>query len=194
MVWALYARASSRIRCADRSHAAELRWYTLLLHECILFVFTRGNRIVKRRFYFFRRRAAWKLTSSRVIPMSYGRIALPVRAEYRYESRYDLPSECVHGVFTDNPTQGTVGSLTQASSGLVTLYRYFSGLVTRYCSSSQRALRSRPTSASHQKRPFTHGFHVHRFDFVDKRRFPVRPGSTRWLNLPKRVTTPRSVL
>ncbi len=91
MVWALYARASSRIVAPDRSHAAELRWYTLLLHDVLLFVFTRGNRIVKRRFYFSGGRAAWKLTSSSVIPMSYGESSLPVRAEYRYESRYDLP-------------------------------------------------------------------------------------------------------
>ncbi len=106
MVWALYARPLRGYVAPDRSHAAELRWYSFCFTNVLLFVFTRGNRIVKAAFTSSGGRAAWKLTSSSVIPCHTDESSLPVRAEYRYESRTTFRQNAVHGVFTDNSTQG----------------------------------------------------------------------------------------
>ena len=79
-------------------------------------------------------RAAWKLTSSSVMPMLYGRIVSSstrwvslrtiVRPSVRILSMVYLPI---------TPRRALSVAWLRLSSALVTLNRYASGLVTRYC-------------------------------------------------------------
>ena len=142
----------------------------------LLFVFTRGNRIVKRRFYFFWRTSCLEVdvqqSDTHVIRTNrLFQFALSIATNHGTTFRQNA----VHGVFTDNSTQGAVGSLTQAviraGHAIQIFFRIGDAVLHVHLNAHYVLVRRQHHTRSGQ---FTHGFHVHRFDFVDKRRFPVQ--------------------
>src|SRR5690606_16780668 len=86
--------------------------------DVLLFVLTRGNRVIKRGFHLFRR------TSSLEVDVQQGDTHV-VRTNGLFQLTLGIATNngttfsqnAVHGVFTDHATQGAVGRLTQAVIG-----------------------------------------------------------------------------
>ena len=144
--------------------------------DVLLFVFTCCDSIVKRGFYFFRR------TCCLEVDVQQGDTHV-VRTDRFFQFTLGIATnngtpfgqDTVHGVFTDNPTQGAVSCLTQTVirtgyAKQVTL-RIGHAVLYVHFDAHDVFVRGQHNAGCGK---FTHGFNVDRCHFIDKGRFPVQ--------------------
>ena len=142
----------------------------------LLFVFTCGNRIIKRGFYFFRR------TSRLEVDVQQGNPHV-VRTNGLFQLTLSIATndgtsfsqDTVHGVFTDHAAQGAVGSLTQAivraGDAEQIAFRIGHAVLHVHLNAHDVFVRRQHDAGSRQ---FTDRLNVNRLNAINEGRFPVK--------------------